>query len=181
MYLVKNYIIIGLACLVAALAFGVEPVQRGINETVNKGTLKGVETCLSYSKSELISNEAVRATCVTAFQKPLYGNDHATGRAGPRLDQRYVAWEGELENKTSDHVTTWIRVSVSIYDADGAEQEFFGDTTIWIDPLDEAAFRVELPELEREKFDSIEFCDHDDLTPSACLTWGVVETMGLAI
>jgi hypothetical protein len=104
--LVKNFIIGGLLCRVAALVIGVEPLQRFVNETTSIGTLRGVEACLSYSSSELLSTEAVRSTCVMAFQKPFYANDHAIGKAGPRLDQRSVSWGGFLENKTHDHVTT---------------------------------------------------------------------------
>ncbi len=97
------------------------------------------------------------------------------------MDQRTVSWGGILQNKTADHVTTWIRISVSIYDADGTEQEFDAETPIWIDPLDEAEFRVELPDLKPEQLDNIEFCDHDDLAPTACITWGITDVMGLAI
>ena len=177
----KNYIIGGLLCLVSALVIGVEPLQRFINETTNQGTLRGVETCLSYSESQLLSPEAVRSSCVTAFQKPLYGNDHATGRAGPRMDQRTVRWGGILENKTPDHVTTWIQVSVGIFDANGNEQEFYSETPIWIDPLDEAEFMVPLPDAEAEQFDKLEFCDLEDDAPKDCMSWGVTGIMGLAI
>lgn len=179
--LLKNYLIGGLICLVAALVFGIKPVQQAINETLNQGTLRGVETCMSYSSSELLSTEAVRATCVKTFQKRLYHNDHATGRAGPRAAQQTVSWSGVLENKTPDHVTTWIEVSVSIYDAEGSEQEYSSETRIWIDPLDEAEFRVELPDLEPKKLDEIEFCDYEDVAPTACVTWGVTDVMGLSI
>ena len=72
-----------IGCLVVALVIGIKPVQRFTNEAVNSGTLRGVETCLSYSSSELLSPEAVRATCVAAFQKRLYGREHAQGRAAP--------------------------------------------------------------------------------------------------
>lgn len=177
----KNYFIGGLICLLAALVFGIEPVQRVINEVTHRGTLKGVETCMNYTGSELISEKVVRDACVRIFQKHLYDNDHATGRAGPRLNQRTVGWHGILENKTPDHVTTWVQISVSIFDSEGAEQEHFAETPIWIDPLDETEFRVDLPDFEREQFEYIEFCDHDELQPKACMTWGVVDVMGLSI
>ncbi|MGO4917526.1 hypothetical protein [Pseudogemmobacter sp. W21_MBD1_M6] len=177
----KNYLIGGLICLVAALVFGIKPVQRAINEATNRGTLRGAETCMDYSESELLALEAIKATCVQSFQKRLYGNDYATGRAGPRMDQRTVGWGGILENKTPDHVTTWIRISVSIFDVGGTEREFFAETPIWIDPLSEAEFQVQLPELEREQLDDIEFCDHEDEARTACMTWGVTEVMGLTI
>ncbi|MCL6285994.1 hypothetical protein M3P21_20985 [Ruegeria sp. 2012CJ41-6] len=177
----KNYIIAGLLCLVLALAIGVRPVQKTVNEALNQGTLKGVETCMSYSKSELLSNDAVQATCVTTFRKRLYHNGHATGRAGPRLGERTVSWGGVLENKTSDHVTTWIQVSVNIFDKDGEETEFLADTPIWIDPLDEAEFRVELPDLESKQLEGLEFCEHEDASPTDCMAWNVSGVMGLAI
>ncbi|AZQ66054.1 hypothetical protein EF888_02290 [Silicimonas algicola] len=177
----KNILIVGLACLVAALVFGVEPVQRAINEATYQGTLKGVETCMDYSRSELLSKEAVRATCVSTFQKRLYDNDHATGRAGPRMNQQTVGWGGILENRTADHVTTWVRISLSIFDADGNAQEISAETPIWIDPLGEAEFRVDLPELEPEQLENINFCEHESIAPKSCMTWGVVDMMGVAI
>jgi len=178
---VKNYIIGGLLCLVAALIIGIKPVQRAINEAMNQGTLKGAETCMSYSDSELLSKDVVKATCVRAFHKRLYHNDHATGRAGPHLDGRNVSWGGVLENKTPNHVTTWIEISVSVFDDEGKEQEFTAATSIWIDPLNEAEFRVELPDLESKQLKDLEFCEHDDATPTACMAWGVTNAMGLSL
>ncbi|MGC9417822.1 MAG: hypothetical protein ACP5EN_02510 [Rhodovulum sp.] len=177
----KNYLIVGLVCLVAALIIGIEPVQQAVNEATRSGTLKGVETCMDYSRSDLLSKEAVRAACVKTFQKRLYHNDHATGRAGPRTDRRTVVWQGILENKTPDHVTTWVQISVSIFDADGTEQELVAETSIWIDPLSEEEFEVELPELKHEQLEKIEFCERDDPAPKACMTWGVVDIMGVKI
>lgn len=177
----KNYLIGGLICLLAALFFGVEPVEKVITEAIYKGALKGVEACMDYSGSALLSDEAVKKKCVRDFQKRLYQSDHATGRAGPLINQRSVGWGGTLENKTPDHVTTWIEISVRIFDTEGTEQEYLARTTIWIDPLDEAEFRVDLPDLESEQVEGIEFCEHDDLKPKACMTWGVVRVMGLTI
>lgn len=176
----KNYLIVALACLVAALVFGIKPVQEVVNETMNRGTLKGAETCMEYSASQLLATDAVKAMCIQSFQKPLYSNDHATGQAGPSVNQQTVSWGGVLENKTSDHVTTWVRISVIVFDGEGAEQEVFAETPIWIDPLGEAEFQVELPDLKPEKLIN-EFCDHDDEAPKSCMTWGIVEVMGLAV
>jgi hypothetical protein len=75
---------------------------------MKQGTLRGVEACMEYSRSELLSEDAVKASCVVNFQKYIYNGDHATGRAGPRIDEQTVSWGGILENKTPDHVTTWI-------------------------------------------------------------------------
>jgi hypothetical protein len=178
---VKNYLIAGLACLVVALVVGFEPVQRVINEASNKGTLKGVESCMSYSDSELLSKEAIKATCVSAFQKRLYHDEYATGRAGPNTRKGVVGWGGVLENETSDHVTTWVRISVSIFDDKGVEKEYFAETSIWIDPLGESEFEIQLPDLEPEQFESIEFCERESSAPSACMAWGVTDVMGLSI
>ena len=179
---VKNYVIGGLICLVAALAIGVEPVQRYFNETMNRGKLRGVENCFDYSGSDLISSDAIRATCVETFQRPLYSGDYATGRAGPRLvEEETVGWGGTLENKTPDHVITWVEIKVSIIDAEGKEQEFSAGTQIWIDPLGEATFSVELPEIEREQVDDREFCDYNDPQAADCLGWSVSKIMGLSI
>lgn len=177
----KNYLIGGLICLVAALAFGIEPVQRVINEATNQGTLRGVEKCMDYSKSELLSQDAVKATCVQAFHNRLYLPDLAMGQAGPRIEQGKVSWGGILENKTTDYVTTWIRIAVTIFDADGTKQEVFAETPIWIAPLNDAEFLIELPDLKREQFDDIEFCDHDDEAPKSCMGWGITDVKGLTI
>lgn len=177
----KNYLIVGLMCLLAALVFGVAPIQRVVNEAIHKGTLRGVENCMKYSSSKLLSEEAVKAMCVEAIQKSLYHNDHATGRAGPMLNQRTVGWGGTLKNKTPDHVTTWVKISVSIYDADGTEQEHFAETQIWIDPLDDAEFKVQMPDLKHEELEDTEFCEHNESTPKDCMTWGVVDVMGVSV
>lgn len=173
--------IAGLVCLVVALIVGFEPVQRVINESMHQGTLNGVESCMSYSDSELLSAEAIRVTCVSTFQKPLYRDDHASGRAGPKTKNGAVGWGGVLENKTSDHVTTWVQISVSIYDDEGVEQKYSAETPIWIDPLGETEFEVELPDLEPAQFESMEFCESESSAPSACMAWGVTGVMGLSI
>lgn len=177
----KNYLIAGLIGVVAALTIGVEPVQRFMNEAANSGNLRGVEKCMQYSKSELLSEDAVKASCVKAFQERLYLADLASGKAGPRIDQGTVGWEGILENKTADHVTTWIQIGVSIYDKDGKEQEVFAETPIWIDPMGEAKFVVEFPNLKPEQLDAIDWCGLEDQAPKACFSWGVTDLMGLAI
>ena len=177
----KNYLIIGLICLVAFFIIGIEPLQRGINEATNKGSLRGVENCMVYSKSDLLSESAVKATCVSTFQKNLYNSDLATGRAGPLGDFQGISWGGNLHNKTSDHVTTWIRVSVSAYDADGVKEDFQAETPIWIDPMSSTDFSVELPGLTQGQLENLEFCDRDDVQLKACMTWTITQIMGLAI
>lgn len=177
----KNFIIGALLCVVVALFLGVERVQRFVNEATNQETLRGVETCLSYTSGNLLSTEAVRSTCVAAFQKRLFDNNHATGKAGPRIGRRTVSWGGVLENKTSDHVTTWIQLSIGIFDAEGNEQEFSAQTTLWIDPLGKTDFKVELPDAKIEQFDDLKFCDLEDTAPKSCMSWGVTEMMGLSL
>jgi len=178
---VKNFVIGGLAITVVALVIGIQPLQKLVNEATNQGTLRGVETCMSYSSRELLSTEALRATCVSAFQKRLFGGDHAGGRAGPRVESQRVRWGGILENKTPDHVTTWVRLSVSVFNEEGIEQEVFAETPIWIDPLDDAEFLVELPDLEPQQFTDKEFCDYEVEQPKDCIAWGVVGVMGVSI
>lgn len=136
---------------------------------------------MDYSKSELLSQDVVKATCVQSFQNRLYIPDLAMGQAGPRLDQGKVGWDGTLENKTPDHVTTWIRIAVTIFDADGTKKEVFAETPIWIDPLGEAEFQVDLPDLKREQLDGVAFCDNEDEAPKACMAWGITDVMGIAI
>jgi hypothetical protein len=136
---------------------------------------------MEHAKTELVSQDAVKASCAQLFHERLYLPDVATGKAGPWIDQGMVGWEGLLQNKTTNHVTTWIKVSVSIYDANGKEQESFAETPIWIAPMGEAKFRVELLDLKPEQLNSLKFCDLDDANPEACMAWGVVDVMGLSI
>jgi hypothetical protein len=177
----KNYLIGGLICLVAALTIGVEPVQRFMNEATSSGTLRGVEKCVDYSKSELLSQDAIKASCVQSFHKRLYLADLATGKAGPRVEEGIVNWEGNLENKTADHVTTWVQVGVSIFDKDGKEQKAFAETPIWIDPMGEASFQVEFPDLKPEQLEGTDWCDLEDQAPKECFSWGITDVMGLTI
>lgn len=167
--------------MVAALILGFEPIERTINETINRGTLKGVETCVAYSSSNLISEETIRTTCVNSFQKRLHSRDHATGRAGPRWNENTVFWNGTLENKTPDHVTTWVQILVEVFDEDGAKKEYSADTSIWIEPLHEVEFRVKIGDLEPEQIKDVEFCEHEASSPKGCMTWGITDAMGLKI
>ncbi len=177
----KDLIIVGLVCLVAALVFGFEPVQRTINVAIFSGTLRGVESCMDYSRSDLLSEEAVQATCISSFQRRLFGSDFATGRAGLRLERGEVSWGGLLRNETSDHVTTWVNITVYVFDAEGNEQEFEADTAIWIDPLGEAEFIVNLPDLESEQIGDLRLCDHESVELISCMTWGIYGVEGLSI
>lgn len=177
----KNVLIAGLACLVAAFAFGVEPLLRVTNEAMNRGTLRGVEKCVGYSASELLSDDAIKATCTRKFEKRLFHRDHANGRAGPRFDRDVVFWEGVMENDTSDHLTTWVRISVGVLDEEGKEQVFRVEAPIWIDPLGEQKFSVEVPDLKRGVLEDLEFCDRKDDEPKSCMLWDVVAVKGLSL
>ena len=177
----KNYVIAALVVLVVLLAVGFAPIERATNEVLRHGSLTGVENCIEYSKSDLLSGDAVKAACVRAFEKPLYSSESATGRAGPSFFQGIVRWTGNLENKTSDHVTTWVAISVSVYGEDGSEREFSADTSIWIDPLRSADFSVTLRALELSILDDIEFCELTDDEPKSCMSWGVTDVRGLEV
>lgn len=177
----EKYLIGGLSCLVVALVVGVEPVQRTINEATRMGTLRGAEICIDYSGSDILSGDAVKTMCVDAFQMPLFHSDFASGRAGPRVEYDEVKWEGVLQNKTADHVTTWIEITVGFFDSDGKEERFKAETPIWIDPMDEAEFIVELPKLDPERLDDITFCKNSDHSPKSCMSWGITAMKGLSI
>lgn len=177
----KNLLIVLLGCLVLGLATGFEPIKRTVNEALYRGSLKGVENCIGYTRSELVSEQATRDGCTTRFQKPLYDSNLAMGTAGPRTDDASVKWVGTLENRTPDRVTTWIEIAVKIFDSEGNEDEYTGQTQIWIDPQNEAEFLVEMPDLNPKALDELEFCDDETTSPKACMAWGIVGLMGLTI
>lgn len=177
----KNWTIMGLLGLVVVLIVGFEPVQRTVNETLNGGTVRGVERCMDYSSSQLLSDQAIRRSCADTFQARLFNGEYATGRAGPWMDQGRIGWSGNLRNQTSGHITTWIRVAVWVYDEEGNETEWTAETPIWIEPLGDADFTVELNEVDRDTFDDLSFCELEALSPSNCMAWTVVEVKGLAI
>ncbi len=176
----KNYLIAGLVCIIVMLIIGIEPVMRFANEAINRGTLRGVERCIAYEQSALLSKEAVKSLCVHAFQRQLYLPELASGKAGPRTLQGLVRWEGRLENKTPDHVTTWVKVAIIIFDDEGKEQESFAETSIWIDPTSDAELELEFPDLKPDQFDDLEFCG-DDSAPKKCFGWSIAAVKGLKI
>ena len=178
---IKNYLIGGLLCIVLMLVFGFKPVYRVMNEAVNRGTVNAVEMCLDYTRGEVLSEEAVKAVCVSTFQKRLLGNEYAFGRAGPRLVLDGVRWGGTLQNDTVDHVTTWVQVAVNVYDENGSEQKALADTQVWLEPMDETEFEVEVPDLKQEQINDLDFWDLDMPNPKSCFSWGVVAVKGLSI
>jgi cAMP phosphodiesterase len=172
-----------LACVggAAFLLYDLQSVKQAVNEALRWGTLKGVETCVAHSKSDLVSAETTRNVCIESFQRVLYNRDLATGRAGPKVAAGGVNLDGFLENKTSGFVTTWVKVAFELYDASGETREFQADTYIWIEPRSSTDFSVALPDLEPDEVQSVEFCDHDDTLPKSCMTWGIVEIKGIEI
>jgi hypothetical protein len=70
---------------------------------------------------------------------------------------------------------------VTIFDEDGKEEEAFAETPIWIDPMGEAEFIVEIPDIEADQLKNIVFCEVDAASPKSCLAWGVVDLMGLSV
>lgn len=169
------------ACGAAYLLYDWQSVKLAVNEALHAGTLKGVENCVAYSKSDLMSAEATRYVCIDNFQKNLYDGDLATGRAGPDDYSGRVNLSGSLENKTSDFVTTWVQLYLKLYDATGTEKEFQAETYIWIEPHSTADFSVELLNLKPDGVETTMFCDVDDTSPKSCMRWGVAKIKGIEI
>jgi hypothetical protein len=178
---IKNYLIGGLLCIVLMLAFGIKPVQRVMNEAVKRGTVNAVEICLDYTRGELLSEEAAKVVCASNFQKRLLGSEYAFGRAGPRLVLDELRWGGTLRNDSVDHVTTWVQIAVYVYDENGSEQKILADTQIWLEPMGETEFEVEISDLTEEQINDLDFCDLDMPNPKSCFSWGVVSVKGLSI
>ncbi len=177
----KKLAILAAVCAAAYLIIDFPKVQQTANEALRDGTLKGVEACVEYSKSELVSAETTRNACSARFQNPLYNNDFATGRAGPAFEAGAVLLKGSLENKETSHVTTWVALSFSIFDAEGKESEFPADIFIWIEPRSSTEFSVALPDLEPEKVRDLKFCDLDDENRKSCMSWGMKGIQGIEI
>lgn len=177
----KNYIIAGLVCAVAALSFGIESIQKIVNEAANHGRLKGVDRCLAYTNSELLSPDAVRSSCVATFQKRYFVVGMAGGKAGPRPEREGASWSGSLDNETSNYVTTWIEITVSVFDQAGEETTFVADTSVWIDPMDTVDFAVQLVDATWDDFENTEFCDLEASERTNCMAWTISDLMGLAI
>jgi hypothetical protein len=179
--MLKGYLIGALISLVAIFCLEIEPVLQILNEVANKGRLRGVNWCIVYGKGTLLSEEALRAGCVQSLQKRLYLPNLASGKAELTVEEGEVGWGGMLENKTPDHITTWMQIVVIIFDADGKKQEVFAETPIWIDPLGVSEIRVAIPDLKPEQFEALDVCEDDEETPKACFSWAITDVMGLSI
>ncbi len=177
----KNFIILICLCAAAYILYDLQSVKLALNKSLRDGTLQGVENCVAYSRSELVSVETTRNVCVENFHIELFDGDFATGRAGPKDMSGEAGWAGTLENKTAGHVTTWVRVSVSLFDADGKEKEYEANTYVWIEPQSSTNFQVGLSELAPSELKSVEFCDRDDGSPKSCVSWGIVRIKGIKI
>ncbi|PHO03021.1 hypothetical protein CSC82_13940 [Rhodobacteraceae bacterium 4F10] len=177
----KTLAVLAALCAAAYLIFDFTKVQQTANEVLRDGTLQGVEACVDYTESDLITTETTRNACSARFQKRLSSGDFATGRAGPSLKGDRVLLEGSLENKKTSHVTTWVALRFYTFDADGKESTFSTDTSLWIEPRSTTEFSVVLPDLEPKKIRDLEFCHHEDEKPKSCMSWGVIEIQGIKI
>ena len=165
------------ACVLAVAlgAYNLRAIKLVINETLNMGTLTGVENCVSYSKNDLVSIETTRNACATRLQTFSYEPDLAMGRAGPRYMNDGVYLEGELHNKTSNQVTTWVGLVLGMHDADGKRVEFTAGTQIWIEPSSSSEFIVELKDAPADVLETLDFCDHEAKKPKSCVFWAVAK------
>jgi hypothetical protein len=179
----KKFAILICACAAAYAAFNLQPLRISINEFLNAGTLKGLENCVSLSKSQLVSRETTQNVCITSFQKPLFDGNLVNGRAGPRFRDNTVFLGGELQNDTTEFVTTWVRAYLGYHDTTGAKTEFFGETFVWIEPQNSTELNLELEGINHDDFKNLEFCDKgaDEETYRSCKYWGVSHVMGIEI
>lgn len=179
----KNFVILLTVGTAAYLLSTLLPVKIALNESLNGGTLKGVENCVTFSASELVSPETTQNACVAKFQKQLFDGDLVNGRAGPRFKDGKVFLGGNLQNDTTGHVTTWVRAYLGVYDEKGNKKEFSGETFIWIEPQSTTALNVELYGIERNELEDLEFCprDEEESTHASCIYWGVSRVMGIEI
>ena len=160
---------------------GVTPIKRTVNEFANMGVLEGVERCLEYSSSELVSPETVRDLCTQKFRKPIYDGDAATGRAGPREIGGTVYLVGTINNKLPNFITTWVQFEFSIYDDIGSERAIRTASVFWIEPLSSSDFQVELPDIKSADFAGFEFCPHDESEKKRCIAWGTPRIEGIKL
>lgn len=177
----NKFLALAAMCGAAYLLYDFQSVKQLANETLRDGKFTGVEACVAYSESDLVSAQTTRNACSERFQKRLFDGDFATGRAGPKTRSGSVYLEGSLENKLSNHVTTWVELSFYIFDLDGKESKFYTDTYVWIEPRASYEFSVALPDISAEDVRDLEFCDHDDESPKSCMSWGVRGIKGVEL
>ncbi|MEE3361236.1 MAG: hypothetical protein VX248_14905 [Pseudomonadota bacterium] len=168
-------------CLAIYFIFNLESVQLRLNEKLNRGKLAGIESCVISSGSELVSKETIRNHCSSQFHIQFYFDRMAEGKAGPIERDNVVFLEGDLNNFTSDKVTTWLEFEFRVYDEDGEENESNAEAFVWIEPNSSSEFSVRLPNVNPETIKDLPFCarDAEQGQRSSCMGWGISSQKGV--
>lgn len=179
----KKFAALMCICIAAYVLYNLQTVKMTVNESLNSGTLRGVENCVSYSTSELVSTETTRNSCVARIQKSVPNAHLINGLAGPRVRNGQAFLDGDLNNDTSGHIATWFRAYIGVHDETGKRSEYSGETFIWVEPQSSQEFSIELDGAEPEQFQGLDFCpkSENESTYKSCIVWGVSRVRGIEI
>lgn len=91
-----------------------KPAKETFNELLNAGRLQGVSRCVELSTTDLISNEAIRRTCVAKFERDIPQKHlfQISGSGGPEKRGEKRVFAGTLANASSDYVVTQLVIEV---------------------------------------------------------------------
>lgn len=179
----NKFSLVVLACIAGYITYDIKNIKLMANAYFNHGTLSGLVNCVSYSKSEVVSEATTRNACANKMQTTLYDSELATGRAGTRTRQDSTFLEGSLNNNTANYVTTWVRLAFNVHGTTGAKRSSRSDVLIWIEPQSSAEFSIEIDYFSKEEILELDWCEvntpEEDL--KSCKSWGVEEIKGLKI
>ncbi|WP_339718268.1 hypothetical protein [uncultured Maritimibacter sp.] len=171
---------------IALMTAACKPVRETINEITNHGKLAGVANCIELSPQGLLSEEAVRGSCIAKFQTelPPWVAQSFDGRGGPSSLGKDKVFSGVITDSPDEYVITKFRVSVVTYASEGDEPDHASAVVEgWFEPGSQYVEFTSLPLDDLPKswgeIDGMAGCDGEEKRD--CWTWTIVGTWGLAL
>ncbi len=134
------------------LSAGCDEINAVIDNTLYKGTLKGVQLCVDRNETDILSRQDIRTSCASKHEKSMpnvyvTGEAHLITYARPNRTRFY----GRIENGSATFViggpvvVTSVTVTAYYYDSDGKMHSFsYPLKGIWIEPGKSHSFSTDI-------------------------------------
>jgi hypothetical protein len=176
-----------IAALAALALLGAcKPMDTLWNDIYGNGTIQGAETCMKQRQSDLITDRAVRRTCIEEFEVSLSTEevDRFGGKGWVTKINDEVVFKAGFTHDLTDWVVTRVEVQLSLKEAETdipfGGKDFSVDSIVWIEAhTDGTTWTSREVENAPTGMEDIPWCRPN--TTSKCLNWMITDAKGLKI